>query len=81
MKVLIFTLWNFDAELYFRPNSSIISILKTCNGWKHIVTSDSNKWSIPQNQVEELTKKLREANIEVFVEEMDIARGLQACCI
>jgi hypothetical protein len=79
MKVLIFTLWNFDAELYFRPNSSIISILKTCNGWKH--EPDSNKWSIPQNQVAKLTEKLRKANIEVVVEEMDIAKVLQTWCV
>jgi len=68
MKVIIFKAYNplYDAEVVFRYNEHVISIIKKCFGCRFITTS--KKWMVPANQVDELIKNLESADFEVIVD-------------
>ncbi len=68
MKVIIFKAYNplYDAEVVFRYNEHVISIIKKCFGCKFI--SASKKWMVPANQLDELIKNLESADFEVIVD-------------
>ena len=68
MKVIIFKAYNplYDAEVVFRYNEHVISIIKKCCGFKFITAT--KKWMVPANQVDELIKNLESADFEVIVD-------------